>query len=87
VRRLVYVLRRTLETGQEQDEFYFLCHLVSWDGTQTGPEFREGNGDYMLELLPISVPRLCALTIKPEVVKNFLVEHADQLETLPDLRC
>jgi 8-oxo-dGTP pyrophosphatase MutT (NUDIX family) len=85
--KLVYILHRVLEGGETQDELYFLCRLIKWDGKQTGPEFAEsGRGEYVLDMIPVKGKELTALNIKPVEVKEFLAANIGHLEDLPDLR-
>lgn len=87
VLKLVYVLHRTLQEDNVQDELYFLCRLLSWDGKQTGPEFQQNDrGEYLIDLFPTYRKSIEALNIKPEVMKDFLLKNAESLNTLPDLR-
>lgn len=84
--KLVYEHRRPHLDGGQQNELFFVCRLMQWDGRQTGPEFVEANGEYALELFPRDAKRLSSIDLRPEAVKNVLVAHGNRLEDLPDLR-
>lgn len=82
-----------LEEFQLEEEIFvkqyiFLCHLLNYDpNNATGAELKDGTrGKYIPEEVALNPTVLARLNIKPEDLKAFLVNNAQSLAKLPDLR-
>jgi 8-oxo-dGTP pyrophosphatase MutT (NUDIX family) len=72
-------------------QFFYLCRVRSWSfEDRSGPEFGDSSrGQYQLQAIPLTVPALSAIDLKPDHVAEILLGHlrADvDLFALPDLR-
>jgi 8-oxo-dGTP pyrophosphatase MutT (NUDIX family) len=75
------------DIGRDEVELFFLCNLLHWTGTRSGPEFQEpSRGSYSYELVSLSAHPISALNLVPPTLKEFLVRNAHRLRELPDLR-
>lgn len=90
VKKLVYVLERQKSPDVTERELYYLADVDRWsEDDRSGPEFAVENaaaGRYEYDEVPLTPAELNARDIKPDAVREFLVEHCDNLASLPDLR-
>lgn len=87
VLKLVHVLERRKGAGVER-ESYFVGEIHAWNPSlRSGPEFlRSDSGQYIYDEVPLRPDVLATLNIKPDEMKEWLVEHAATLMDQPDLR-
>lgn len=88
----VHSLLYILDDGGDRQYFY-LARAHDWSGEpgdRTGPEFTDpARGGYHLQPIPLTVPALAAIDLKPDALARYLLGHlhaATDLFTLPDLR-
>jgi 8-oxo-dGTP pyrophosphatase MutT (NUDIX family) len=86
--KLICVLERNLGPDTVEQERYLLAVVDRWSTRdRTGPEFgRAGSGLYEYDDGPQTRAEIQARDIRPTAVRNFLLEHCERLEDLPDLR-
>jgi ADP-ribose pyrophosphatase YjhB (NUDIX family) len=86
--KLVFVMERKTAENLATKESFFLCRLVDYDlAARTGPEFNDpSRGQYVLDEIVLDAQALEQTNIKPEELKEFLVENSNALFHLPDLR-
>ncbi len=82
-----------LEDFQLEEEIFvkqyiFLCRLLSYNSNNaSGAELKDATrGKYIPEEVALNSAVLAQLNIKPEDLKTFLINNAQSLAVLPDLR-
>jgi len=88
----VHSLLHILDHGAERQYFY-LARAQDWSAEpadRTGPEFTDPErGEYHLQPIQLTVPALTAISLKPDPLADFLLNHlrsGTDLFALPDLR-
>jgi ADP-ribose pyrophosphatase YjhB (NUDIX family) len=79
------------DVGERQ--YFYLVRAQAWSAdpeNRSGPEFTDPErGEYHLQPIHLTVPALTAISLRPETVARFLLNHVrsgTDLFSLPDLR-
>lgn len=85
--KLLRIEEFRLEEEVFVEQYIFLCELRTLTGKPNGPEFNSlANGQYIRDMIPLDGQIIGRMNIKPDTLKNFLVNSAGKLRQLPDLR-
>lgn len=86
--KLVFDFEREIPGKIIARESFFLCNLIDYNiSKRTGKEFEDPNrGQYIIGELNLDADLLNKTNIKPDELKDFLINNSQVLFTLPDLR-
>ena len=85
---VIFVVSRKLADGRSQEEWFYICKLISWSTTGgTGPEWTTGDTkSYAVEEIPLDASFLANSNIKPEEVGKFVADNLNKLHEVAGLR-
>jgi len=79
----IYILRRDLNDGRQQEERFWLCNILSWDtngGTGNEWKIKDPDNVYSIEEIKLSSDALLNANLKPEEVRDLLMKNKNLAE-------